>query len=74
MRSVIDQALHDLGARDVRVREDAMVWFDPLNENFLEICEMAEVQPQKVLDFIALNYDDLTNPRPIKSTKRSGKN
>lgn len=62
-RAVIDQALHDLGAKSDKVREEAELWFDVLNPDFLEACELAEIQPEAVFEFIERNQEALKGKR-----------
>lgn len=54
-RAVIDRALHDLGNENKTIREEAEEWFDVLNEDFVEICRLANVFPKEVFDFIENN-------------------
>ena len=69
-RSVNDQALHDLGADEFSARQEAEEWFDVLNPDFVETCELAELNPLLVLDFYEENYNILTNTELTKSKRR----
>lgn len=69
-RSVVDQALHDLGSDDINVRMDAEEWFDILNTDFVETCDLAELSPQEVLDFFSKNYNVLSNVEMTKTQRR----
>ena len=54
-RAVIDRAMHDLGSENNRIRQDAEDWFDVCNEDFVEVCRLADIFPKEVLDFIKNN-------------------
>lgn len=69
-RSVIDQALHDLGSDEHAARMEAEEWFDVLNPDFIEACDMAELDPLFVLDFYEKNYKVLSNVEMSKAKRR----
>lgn len=69
-RCVIDQALHDLGSDEHQARMEAEEWFDVLNEDFLEVCDMAELDPKIVIDFFENNRKVLTDTEMTKSQRR----
>jgi hypothetical protein len=62
-RAVIDRALHDLGSDNNRIRQDAENWIDVLNEDFVEVCRLANVYPKEVIDFIAKHDKVLLEPQ-----------
>ena len=47
--------MHDLGSENNRIRQDAEDWFDVCNEDFVEVCRLADIFPKEVLDFIKNN-------------------
>ncbi len=47
-RAVIDQAIHDLGSPDMEIRLEAEEWFNLRDKSFIEICELAGMQPKVV--------------------------
>lgn len=51
-RAVIDRAIHDLGSNNNRIKSDAENWIDVLNDDFVEVCRLANVFPKEVVDFI----------------------
>lgn len=55
-RAVIDQALHDLGSKYPDVQEEADLWFDPVNPDFLEVCDYADIDYRLVLKYIEENH------------------
>lgn len=62
-RAVIDKAMLDIGDRNPRIREEAINWFDICNEDFLEVCRLADIWPEEIFKFLdkhesILAYDD----------------
>lgn len=44
-RSVIDNALRDMASRDKVAAEEARMWFEEDNEDFITVCEYAGLDP-----------------------------
>jgi hypothetical protein len=67
MRAVLDQAIHDLGSAIKAVREEAEAWVDLKNEDFLVVCELADLDTKATYWTIKKTLDTLTKSRnPMK--------
>ena len=49
LRKLIDNAFYDCFSKDFKERSDAYYWFSLENNDFLEICQMAKVDAEKIL-------------------------
>jgi hypothetical protein len=47
--------IHDLGSKNLEIRQEAEDWLCPLNEDFLFVCELVNLDPHKILDYIEEN-------------------
>lgn len=67
MRAVLDQVIHDLGSGVKTIREEAETWVDLKNEDFLVICELADLDFTATYWTIKKTLDTLTKSRsPMK--------
>ena len=48
-RSILDRALIDSFSQDEEIRQEVEDWLDLYNDDFLEICNNADLPPEKVL-------------------------
>ena len=62
-RAVIDQAIHDLGSKVEEDRAEAEEWFDPKNEDFCNICELANLNPRHVYRAVRDHLDLLAKSK-----------
>ena len=62
--------IHDLGSSNLEIREDAEAWLCPLNPDFLFVCDLVGLDPQKILDFIEENRNILESTDNLKKKVR----
>lgn len=68
MRAVLDQVLHDLGAKSKTIRIEAEEWVDLKNDDFHVVCELAELDPNHTYWTIKLTLDGLAKSKaPMKN-------
>jgi hypothetical protein len=70
-RSLVELMLHDLGSKDLQIREEAEEWLCPLNRDFLFVCDLASLDPEKILEFIESNKSILQSTDNLKKKVRS---
>lgn len=67
MRAVLDQVVHDLGAKSKSIKAEAEIWVDLKNEDFRVICELADLDPINTYWTIKLTLDGLSKSKlPMK--------
>ena len=49
LRKIIDMAFYDCFSKKFKDRSDAYYWFSLGNDDFLEVCQMAKVDAEKIL-------------------------
>ena len=69
-KALLDLMIHDLGSKDLDIREEAEDWFCPLNPDFVFVCELIDLQPKKVLDFVEQNRYILESTDNLKTKIR----
>lgn len=69
-RSLVDLMIHDLGSKDLDIREDAEDWLCPLNPDFIFVCDLIDLDPNKILDYIEDNRYILTSTDNLKKKVR----
>jgi hypothetical protein len=67
-RALIDSMIHDLGSSNGELRGDAEDWLCPLNEDFLFVCDLADLDPNEILNQIN-NYKEVLQSSDNLNTK-----
>lgn len=70
-RALIDLMVHDLGSKDLDIRENAEEWLCPLNPDFIFVCDLVGLDHQKILDFVDDNRYILSSTDNLKKKVRN---
>jgi hypothetical protein len=69
-RTVLEQAFLDLASFNPKIKEEAMIWFDLVNEDYIEVCTNARVDPVKVLEYQKLHLNALQKHKGLRQLLR----